>query len=76
MANRAVKVSSVATVRLVVEVLLTDSWGGDCSVDQIDAQARRGAEGWIEKMARDSAGRIRIVDAPVIVTITSKVEPR
>lgn len=55
-----------AKVIVTIEVSLTDTWGTDCTVGQIQKQAKDGALGKLRKMAENTSG-IKIVSPPMDV---------
>lgn len=68
-----------ATVQLTLEVQVSSSWGGDCSMDQVFKQARDEAVGAINTAlngARESLqNRIKIVGTPSIKAVAAERKP-
>lgn len=71
-----------AVVLLTLEIPLTDRWGLDCPLSQVESQARRGAISLLERLfvhprppTEAPPTGIRIVGSPIVRTIiASRVE--
>lgn len=68
-----------AIVQLTLEVQVSSSWGGDCSMDQVFKQARDEAVGAINNAlgeARQSLqNRIKIVGTPSVKAVAAERKP-
>jgi hypothetical protein len=68
----APKVTVKATVQLLVQIDVTDSWGGDCPMSQVYDQARRAA---FNKLNSAMSGcqvawqRVAVVGTPVVTAV-------
>ena len=69
------KITCGASVKLTLEILLDDTWGHDCKIEQVVKQANDGAQGAIRRLCEESRGRIRLLEITEVRAIT-KVDPR
>ncbi len=65
---------ATARVRVELDVFLSDTWGKDCTVEQIMKQAKDSACGYVEKTIRDKPRIERV--GPVRVTAIFVEEDR
>jgi hypothetical protein len=61
---------ATARVTLTVEVDVRSSWGGDCTVDQVNRQAAEEAVNYVEQAAAKDR-RIRVIGRPVVTVVTA-----
>lgn len=66
------KVRATARVKLVLEVVLPDRWGGDCSVSQAHKQAKDSALNIISQKIAGSGRDIQIIGEPESVVIIAE----
>lgn len=60
--SETIKVVSTAYVTVSMEICTSGSnWGGDCTIGQIDKQARDQADGFLRKLKRDNPHEIMSV---------------
>lgn len=62
--------SFIANVRVTIEVVSDSIWGDDCTIGQIDKQARIEAVEIVSKLINSSPRRVRIVIDPIIESVS------
>lgn len=68
------KVNASARVRLTIDIPLTDSWGGDCPLEQVEKQAKDVALGMIRNSQFHELKMARIVGEPEVTAILTSKE--
>ena len=62
------KIKTMARVKILLEIDLSDIWGGDCPLSQVHKQASDEARGIISRMI-ESSPRMRMIGKPEPVAI-------
>ena len=66
------KIKTMARVRVLLEVSLSDTWGGDCRLDQVYKQAGNTARNIVSQAITNSMKDIRIIGEPEATAIIVK----
>jgi hypothetical protein len=70
-----VKVRIKARVRVVVEVDVSDTWGGDCTMSQVNRQARTAALEELRRLIGPTAN-VALIAAPFVEAVVAEEEER
>lgn len=75
------RITASVKMRLVVEVTPHDTWGEDCTIDQIEKQGREAAINMLQGVLalaqnHGSSHRIRIIDVPDQIQVVLNVDKR
>lgn len=65
----ATRISAKVTVVLSVDI--TDVWGGDCPMSQVNKQARESAIGHIARLAKQDPC-VQILEAPKVTAVITE----
>lgn len=68
------RVKATARVRLTIEVPLTDTWGGDCPLEQVEKQAKDAALGMIRNSQFHELKMATILGEPQVTAILTQKE--
>ena len=63
------RIKATARVRLTIDIPLTDTWGSDCAIDQIQKQAKEGALGMIRNSQFHELKLATIIGEPVVTAV-------
>ena len=63
------KIRTKARVKILLEISLSDTWGGDCPLSQVHKQAKDSAMNIVSQRIASSERNIRIVGKPEAVAI-------
>ena len=63
------EVKTKARVRVLLEVTLSDVWGGDCQLSQVHKQAKDSARNILSQAITSSMRDIRMIGEPEVTTI-------
>lgn len=63
------KISAHCLVRILVEVRTSDTWGAECTIEQIHRQAVEAATNRLKRNIDSSTG-IKLVGEPEVLTVT------
>lgn len=68
------RVSARARVTVTLEIEVTDSWGTDCTVQQVHQQATESALGVIRRVKDRGYVDYRIIGEPTVLTVIVEQE--
>lgn len=63
------KVRAAARVTVTIEIAVPDAWGTDCTVAQVQQQAKKSALGIIERIKQRGYVDYQIVGEPIVRAI-------
>lgn len=66
------RVSASAVIQITLEVPANSSWGGDCDLKQIHAQASDETLNGVLTTLRVKFPRVRVVGKPVVTTVLTR----
>ena len=67
------KIKTKAQVKVLLEISLSNSWGGDCPLSQVYKQAKESALNIISQKIAGSMKDIQIIGKPEVITITRAI---
>jgi hypothetical protein len=68
------KVIATARVRITLDIQLTDRWGNDCPLEQVQNQAKDSVLGMLRNSDRHEFVRAQIVGEPHVTAILTEEE--
>lgn len=69
------RMTATSVIRLVVEVTPTDSWGGECTVEQVKKQGTEAALAAIQRVFEKTGVRAKVVDVAAVRMVINEEKP-